>query len=231
MNKALIRLTICKVAALLVAGCAGYRGESTSQCSTCATSVISERGSGGIISHVPSKDASAVARVAAKYCEERHLGAPTIGEPRNDSRNWYPYVYYDFNCRDRETDVAAMRANSPQPAVAQQPVDEDVEKLGATCASIGFQKGTPDYGNCVLKLMEMRNAQAGQGAALSVLQQQQLRQLQREQAIKMLQQGLSGLSAQPPNATAPTTPTTTTIQLPSGEIVTCTKTGDQVNCN
>jgi len=140
-------------------------------------------------------------------------------------------VYYDFNCRDRETDVAAIRGNNPQPTVAQQPVDEDVEKLGATCASIGFQKGTPDYGNCVLKLMEMRNAQAAQGAALSVLQQQQLRQLQREQAIKMLQQGLSGLSAQPPNATAPTTPTTTRIQLPSGEIVTCTKTGDQVNCN
>jgi hypothetical protein len=137
-------------------------------------------------------------------------------------------VYYDFNCRDREKDVAAIRGNNPQPTVAQQPVDEDVEKLGATCASIGFQKGTPDYGNCVLKLMEMRNAQVGQAAALSVLQQQQLRQLQREQAIKMLQQGLSGLSAQPPNATAPTT---TTIQLPSGEIVTCTKTGDQVNCN
>jgi len=168
-----------------------------------------------------------VDRVAAKYCEERHLGAPAIGQPYNDPRNGYPYVYYDFKCRDREADVVVTRENKPQPTVAPQPVGDDLEKLGATCASIGFQKATPDYGNCVLKLMEMRNAQAVQGAAMSV-PPEQLRQLQREQAIKMLQQGLSGLSAQPPNTTAPTT---ATIQLPSGEIVRCTKTGDQVNCN
>jgi hypothetical protein len=222
------RLAICKVAPLLLlAGCAGYEGESTSQCGFCATSVISQRGSGGIIFHVPSKDPSAVGRVAAKYCEERHLGAPTIDQPYNDARN---YEYYDFKCRDRETG-AVSRGNNPQATEAQQPVGDDVEKLGATCASIGFQKATPDYGNCVLRLMEMRAAPAGQGGSVSVQQQQELRRLQREQAIRMLQQGLSSLPAQPASVTGPTTPTKATIELPSGDIVTCTKTGDQVNCN
>jgi hypothetical protein len=193
MKSAVARLMICEIAALVLAGCAGYKGESASQCSTCATAVLSERGPGGIISHLPSQDPSAVGRVAAKYCKEHHLGAPTIGDSYNDPRSWYPFVYYDFKCDEREpASVANVKDNpepaispestirpqspansettggppssmNPSPAEAQQPFGDDLQKFGATCASIGFQKGTPDYGNCILKLMEMRNAQAGRG--------------------------------------------------------------------
>ncbi|MBV8210269.1 MAG: hypothetical protein JO133_09440 [Burkholderiaceae bacterium] len=119
---------------------------------------------------------------------------------------------YDFSCGAEGT---------PAP---QQAVGSDTERFGATCASIGFQKGTTDYGNCVLKLMEMNSAQASASSPM----QQQLRQQQREHATRVIRQGLDGLSDQPaPGCEAATT---MTIRLPCGDVVSCTKKGDQVSC-
>jgi hypothetical protein len=101
-----------------------------------------------------------------------------------------------------------------------------VEKFGTTCTRIGFQRGTPEYGNCVLKPMEMNGTQATEAAG--ALLQQQLRQQQREQAIRAIRQGFDGLSTLQPGCEMPAT---MTIKLPCGEVVSCSKKGDQVNCD
>jgi hypothetical protein len=55
---------------------------------------------------------------------------------------------YDFSC------------GTPGATVAQQPAGSDVERFGATCTGIGFQKAKPEYGNCILRLMEKNSSQA-----------------------------------------------------------------------
>jgi hypothetical protein len=122
---------------------------------------------------------------------------------------------YDFSC------------GTPGATVAQQPAGSDVERFGATCTGIGFQKAKPEYGNCILRLMEKNSSQATEGARLSL--QQQLRHPQREQVVKVLRQGLDGLSTPPPAECE--SPATMTIRLPCGEVVSCTKKGDQVRCD
>jgi hypothetical protein len=57
---------------------------------------------------------------------------------------------------------SSVQAPAVQPNSAKTPLDAEAAKLGATCTSLGFQKQTPEYGNCVLKLMELSHAQAEQ---------------------------------------------------------------------
>jgi len=208
-------LALCVVTALGVGGCGSLRqGESTSRCTDCATALYRDTGSGGSIYNVASASEDAVGRVARRYCTEHGLGPPTMG-------NQYAaplgtgFVAYDFSCGPREAPAA------------QQSVGIDVEKFGATCTSIGFQKGTSEYGNCILRLMEMNSTQATESAGLPL--QQQLRQQQREQAIRVIRQGFDGLSGQPPAGCE--SPATMTIKLPCGDAVSCTKRGDQVTCD
>ncbi len=154
-------------------------------------------------------------RVARRYCAEHGLGPAAIGN-RYTSPLGSGFWGYDFSCGSRG-----------ETSAAQQPVGSDVEKLGATCTSLGFQKGTPEHDNCVLKLTEMNSTQATERARISP--QQQLRQQQREQAVKTIRQGLDGLSSPPPAQCE--SPTTMTIKLPCGDIVSCTKKDGQVNCD
>jgi len=197
-----------------VAGCGSMRqGESTSRCTDCATALYRDSGSGGTIYSVASAGEDAVGRVAHRYCIEHGLEQPTIGS-RTASPLGSGFWNYDFSCAGA----------TPAP---QQPSGGDTEKFGTTCTSIGFQKGTPDYGNCVLKLMEMNSAQADANARPSP--QQLLRQQQREHATRVIRQGLDGLSDEPlPGCEAAAT---MTIKLPCGDIVSCTKKGDQVSCD
>lgn len=208
-------LALWVATACSVTSCGSLRqGESTSRCMDCATALYRDSGSGGSIYNVASASEEAVGRVARRYCAEHGLGQPTIGKryaPPMGTDFWG----YDFSCGPRE---------APQ---AQQPVGSDVEKFGATCTGIGFQKGTPEYGNCILRLMEVNAAQAAQGAGPSP--PQQLRQQQREQAIRVIRQGLDGLPLQAPSQCE--SPLTMTMTLPCGDVVSCTKKGDQVNCD
>jgi hypothetical protein len=219
MNTASIKwLALWAATALSVAGCGSLslrQGESTSRCTDCATALYRDSGSGGSIYNVVSRSDDAVERVARRYCAERGLGPPAIGNrytPPLGSGFWG----YDFSC-----------GSQGQPPVAQQPVGSDVGKFSATCTSLEFQKGTPEHDNCILKLMEMNSTQATEGARISL--QQQLRRQQREQAVKVIRQGLDGLSTPPPAQCE--SPTTMTIKLPCGDIVSCTKKGGQVNCD
>jgi len=195
--------------ALLLVGCA-HKQEI--QCGRGCTSVYAEDGQ-LTVAHLASADPSAVERVAGSYCKDHQLGKPVIKQPPELSK--HPgWAMYSFQCEDRGAD-AAVAKDLPvvPPAAAPQAVVDEADKFGAMCTGMGFPKATPEYGSCVSKLVEM-SAQA-----------EQLRQQQRKQAIRMIEQGLSGLSA--PGAP----PAPTTIRLPSGEVLTCTQTGSQVNCN
>ncbi len=215
MTKALVgRLGLCAVVALSVGGCGSMRqGESISRCTDCATALYRDNGGGGSIYNVASRSEDAVERVARRYCIEHGLGQPTVGRryvPPMGSGFWG----YDFSCGPRG-----------QAPVARRPAEGDGEKLGATCTSLGFQNGTPQYDSCVLKLRQISSTQATEITDPA----QQVRQRQREQAIRVLRQGLDSLSAQPPAACE--SPATMTIRLPCGDIVSCTKRGDQVSCD
>jgi hypothetical protein len=214
MRKASIRwFALVLASASGLAGCAASRqAESTKRCWDCATALFRDTGSGGSIYNITSASEDAVARVARRYCAEHALGPPTIGDryaPPMGTGFWG----YDFSCAPQEAPMA------------QQPTGGDLEKAEATCSRIGFQKGTPDYGHCILRLLEMNKAQASQAPGVSL---QQLRRSQREQAVKMIRQELDGLTAQP--ASECTSPAIMTVQLPCGETVSCTKRGDQISC-
>jgi hypothetical protein len=211
MKATLFRLT-CTAAALLLSGCAHHQ---TGECRGCTT-VYTEGGQLAISHFVPA-DPSEVERVAAVYCQEHPPGKPVIAQ--HPELQKYPHwAVYLFKCEDRDAqtvsskgrpDLPAPPSSAPpapvppppappattQPPAVQPSVGIEAEKLGATCAGMGFQKGTPEYGNCVLKLMELSNAQA-----------EQIRQQQRLPAL-------------------------TTIRLPSGQTLSCTQAGNQVNCN
>ena len=195
------------------------QGESTSRCTDCATALFRDSGSGGSIYNVDRASEDAVERVARRYCMEHGLGQPTVGKryvPPMGSGFWG----YDFSCG------APGEAPAAEGPVAQQPAGSDMEKFGATCTSLGFQKGTPEHGNCILKLMEMNRSRAVESAGPTP---QQLRQQQREEAVKVLRQSLGGLSAQAPAACE--SPMTMTISLPCADVVSCTKKGDQISCD
>jgi hypothetical protein len=221
MKASIAWIALCMATASSLTGCGSMRyGESTRRCTDCATALYSDTGSGGNIYNVASSSEDAVGRVARRYCAEHGLGQPTIGS-RTPSPLGSDFWGYDFSCGAPGT---SQPQQTPQ---AQQPVGSDVEKFGATCTSIGFQKGTPEHGNCILRMMEMNRAQVTQGSGPSL--QQQLRQQQREQAIQLIHQGLDGLSAQPPLECK--SPVTMTMKLPCGDVVSCTKTGGQVSCD
>jgi len=206
---------LCIATAFSLTGCGSLRqGESISRCPDCATALYRDTGSGGTIYNVSSQSEEAVERVARRYCAAHGLGQPTIGS-RHASPLGTDFAGYDFTC------------GSPGTAQAQQAVDSGADRLGATCSSMGFKRATPEYDNCIVKLTEMNRAQATQGAGPSP--QQQFRQRQQEQAIRVIQQGLDGLSAQPPLECQ--LPVTMTVRLPCGDVVSCTKKGDQVNCD
>jgi hypothetical protein len=195
------------------------QGESTSRCTDCATALYRDNGSGGSIYNVASRGEHAVERVARRYCSERGLGSPAIGNrytPPLGSGFWG----YDFSC-------GARGETSRDTPAAQEPAGSDPDKVSATCTSLGFRKGAPEHDHCIQRLTEMNSTQATEAARVSL--QQQLRQQQREQAVRVLRQGLDGLSPPPPAQCE--APTTMTIKLPCGDIVSCTKKAGQVNCD
>lgn len=220
--KAMLHRLGCIAVTLLIVGCAHKQEARLGECDGCSpTSVYFENGQLAI-SHLVGSDPSAVERVAASYCQEHHLGkpsikqAPEIKQPPELSKS-PRWAIYSFKCEDLGTAVVAAQgeqrlAGGEQPAV-RQTVGDEADKFDATCAGMGFQKETPEFGNCVMKLKEMAH------------EAEQLRQQRRMQAIKMIEDGLRGLS--PPSAS----PATSTIRLPSGEVLTCTQTGSQVKCN
>ena len=223
----------CVAAALILMSCA-HRENNTPgapgvPCDGCS-SVYSEGGRLAV-AQLGAADPSAVQRVADSYCEKRRLGSPRIAQSP-DVKTYPQWALYDFKCADRPADAAEMKGApaavlaqqaptqapvlSPmpgQPPSGQAPMGDDAEKFGAMCVSMAFQKGTPEYSDCISKLKGMNEAQS-----------QQLRQQQRRQAIKMIEQGLGALS--PAGSSTPAT-----IRLPSGEVLTCTQSGTQVNCN
>jgi hypothetical protein len=70
----------------------------------------------------------------------------------------------------------AVQAPAAAPPAVPKPVDLEAARLGSTCAGLGFQKGTAEYGNCVLKLMAFSRDQA-----------EQLRQQQRAPTLTTIQ--------------------------------------------
>lgn len=205
----------CMAVALFLVGC-GHGQQGLGECDGCAPTAVHFEEGQLAISHLVGSDPSAVERVAASYCQEHHLGKPLIKQPPDLTK--YPrWALYFFKCEEAGTAVVTAQGKQDLHAGAQvavgQPVAGEADKFGATCGGMGFQKETPEYGNCVVKLTELAH-EAEQG-----------RLQRRRQAIKMIEEGLRGLSA--PSAS----PATTTIQLPGGETLTCTQTGSQVNCN
>lgn len=94
------------------------------------------------------------------------------------------------------------------------------------CQALGFERGTPAYGNCALQLMQIQEAERARQAAE--------KQRSREQGVRMMEAGLGIASGR--QSTAPgsaTTPgSTTIIRRPDGRLVTCTAgAGNMVFCN
>ncbi len=220
--KATLHRCSCIAVTLLVVGCAHKQEARLGECDGCSPTSVYLEGGQPAISHLVGSDPSAVERVAASYCQDHHLGKPLIKQPPEIKQAPEPsksprWAIYSFKCEDLGTAVVAAQGEpdlhvGEQPAV-RQTVGDAADKFDATCAGMGFQKDTPEYGNCIMKLKEMAH------------EAEQLRQQRRKQAIKMIEDGLRGLS--PPS----TSPATTTIRLPGGEVLTCTQTGSQVNCN
>jgi hypothetical protein len=216
--KATLRRLGCTTAALVLIGCAhSSPGAPGAACEGC-TSIFAEGGRLAV-AQFGAADASAVQRVADSYCEGHHLGSPTIAHQPDTSA--YPrWALYSFQCGERaagtavaqDLPAAAQPASKPA-AAAPVAAADDADRFGSMCASMSFQRATPEFDGCVSKLRAMSAAQA-----------QQLRE-QRRQAIRMIEQGLSALSPQG----GPAAPTT--IRLPSGEVLTCTQAGGQVSCN
>jgi hypothetical protein len=100
------------------------------------------------------------------------------------------------------------------------------------CAEIGFQPGTPDFGNCVLQLMQM---QASAASAAQARADEEKRR-NREQGIRMMQVGFgmaAGGTASSSSSRPITTPgNTVLIRRPNGQMVTCSSsTGNVIFCN
>ncbi len=186
---------------MAVAACGSLRqGESTSRCPDCATALFRDTGAGGSIYNIASASEDAVGRVARRYCRERGLGAPAIGQrykPPLGSDFWG----YDFSCGPKET---AAAPEAPAVAPSAQPAAVPAPPAQAPAS---------------------REAQAPQAAGSS--EQQQACQQQREQAARVIRSGLEALSAQAPSGFE--SPIEMTAKLPCGEVV-CTKTGARVDC-
>ena len=202
------RLALFIGAACGVAGCSSLRfGESTSRCTDCATALYRDTGRGGSIYNVASAGEEAVGRVARRYCKEHGLGEPTIGD-RHASPLGRDFWQYDFSCAAQGPAVAQQPAAAPaaQSMASQPPAD------------------TPSPGSA--STAQPAGAQASEAAAASP---ERHRQQQREQAVRVMRLALAAMPAE----TAPecTRPITMTIRLACGEVVSCTKTGDEIRCD
>ena len=201
-------LALCIGAACSVPGCASLRqGESTSRCTDCATALYQDSGGGGSIYSLVAAGEQAVGRVARRYCKEHGLGQPTIGE-RYASPLGRDFWQYDFSCA------------APAVAVAEPPV------ASATTQSVAPQSlpSTPNPGGAPSP--QAAGAQAGEAVAAAPPPH---RQQQREQAVRVMRLALAALPAEAGSEC--TSPITMTIRLACGEVVSCTRTGDEIHCD
>jgi hypothetical protein len=106
--------------------------------------IYEQNGSGGIIwDHFSERDFSAVSRLARNYCSDAQLGSPKIQKIKNGCMFSCggEFDNYEFQC-------------GPRPIGSGETSIEDMERLGAQCVAIGFSKGTPEFGQCVLRLLD-----------------------------------------------------------------------------
>ena len=201
-------LALCIGAASGVAGCAYMRlGESTSRCSDCATALYRDTGSGGSIYNLAAASEGAVGRVARRYCKEHGLGQPTIGD-RYASSLGRDFWQYDFSCAAQE--AAVVQAATPPPTqrtVPQAPAGAPGPVTAPSPQPAGAEATT----------------------APSASPEQQRRPQQREQAVRVMRLALAALPAEA--ASGCVLPITMTIRLACGEVVSCTKRGDEVHCD
>jgi hypothetical protein len=174
---------------LILGGCAGL---STGRCLTCAISIWNATENGGTVyQDIFFGSDGDVAVVANAFCAERRLGPPQIGPKTRTPRNQANYEY-NFNC------AQPVATASPTNPIA-------VRNLAGQCVALGFERDTPDFGNCVIRLLEIENSRANQSATQSetALQQfrneQAVRQKAQDRAIQTLQQLQGAGSRSSPN--------------------------------
>lgn len=118
----------------LLVACVG--GVSTKECINCSVWVYD----GKVFKDKLFGEDADMERVARAYCAENGMGEPQLGPA-----NYVGYDTYKFiNC-------------SPAPKLIDLSNHEDKQKLFNQCESLGFKEGTPDFGNCMLKLIEIEN--------------------------------------------------------------------------
>jgi hypothetical protein len=193
--------------ALAVGGCGSLRqGESTSRCTDCATALLRDSGSGGTIYSIHAAGDAAAGRVARRYCAERGLGEANLG-PHYASTMGSDFWSYDFSCGAQRASVAA-----PAP-----PVDRAPTTVAAVVAP------TPPAATSTVPVAPAAVSTAGLSA------DEQTRQQQRAQAVRALRAGLDALPVRPSAQCA--APVTMWVRLPCGDVVSCTRTDDQVHCD
>lgn len=112
--------------------------------------IAEENGNGGVIwDHYSGRDYGGVTAVARTYCQNAGQGLPSIKKRKEGCILFCGTEFdeYEFSC-------------GPRPISANQSTAADMEELGKQCAQIGFQKGTPEYGQCVLKLLDINTRQS-----------------------------------------------------------------------
>ena len=116
--------------------------------------IAEENGSGGIIKdHFSRRDYGGVTAVARTYCQNARLGSPSVKKRKEGCLLFCGTEFdeYEFSCGAR-------------PITANQISSADMDELGARCVQIGFQKGTPEYGQCVLKLLDINTRQSNESS-------------------------------------------------------------------
>lgn len=123
---------------------------------------------GEVAKHWMNIGEATVKRVAGEYCTSKKLGAPSIAKtkigcpPPCETE----YERYDFVCSATTEWSATDVGAKPQTELGTSSVGDkartemNLKALGEKCADIGFKKGSKDFGNCVLKLLEIDTRQS-----------------------------------------------------------------------
>lgn len=148
---------------VLLNGCSGI---STSECLTCSAYVYN--------GHVYRRDSysseNETMRVAKLWCTEQGMGDASLGY----EKKWIEGSYYQINC-------------SPKPQTVKIESPADLTPYVSNCKSLGFEKGTQEFGNCVMKLLEVHNKQVIQQNYQSDAELQKHKAEQAEKNKKILQ--------------------------------------------
>ena len=103
---------------------------------------------GEISDHMSKRNYGSVTALARTYCQNNGFGVPKITKTKEGCMLFCggEWDKYEFVCGDR-------------PVTSGRITNADMEALGSQCVTLGFQKGTVDYGQCVLKLVDINSRQ------------------------------------------------------------------------